>query len=62
VTIGLPIVRTSPGHGTAFNIAGKGVANPNAMKEAIRVAVQMAKAKKELEHSETQPHANQAGH
>ena len=48
VTIGLPIVRTSPGHGTAFNIAGKGVANANAMKEAIRVAVQIAKAKQKL--------------
>lgn len=46
VTIGLPIIRTSPGHGTAFDIAGKGVANANAMKEAIRVAVQMAKTKK----------------
>jgi hypothetical protein len=32
------------------------------MKEAIRVAVQMAKAKKELKRLETQPHANQAGH
>ncbi|MBL7214077.1 MAG: 4-hydroxythreonine-4-phosphate dehydrogenase PdxA [Phycisphaerae bacterium] len=46
VTIGLPIIRTSPGHGTAFDIAGKGIANENCMKEAIRVAVQMAKAKK----------------
>jgi 4-hydroxythreonine-4-phosphate dehydrogenase len=46
VTLGLPIIRTSPGHGTAFDIAGKGIANPNAMKEAIRVAVQMAKTKK----------------
>lgn len=45
VTIGLPIIRTSPGHGTAFDIAGKGAANANAMKEAIRVAVQMARAK-----------------
>jgi len=45
VTIGLPIIRTSPGHGTAFDIAGKGIANANAMKEAIRVAVQMAKTK-----------------
>lgn len=48
VTIGLPIIRTSPGHGTAFDIAGKGAANANAMKEAIRVAVQMAKAKKKI--------------
>ncbi len=47
VTIGLPIIRTSPGHGTAFDIAGKGSANENSMKEAIRVAVQMAKTKKE---------------
>jgi 4-hydroxythreonine-4-phosphate dehydrogenase len=46
VTIGLPIIRTSPGHGTAFDIAGKGIANENAMKEAIRVAVHMAKTKK----------------
>jgi 4-hydroxythreonine-4-phosphate dehydrogenase len=45
VTIGLPIIRTSPGHGTAFDISGKGNANANAMKESIRVAVQMAKAK-----------------
>ena len=62
VTIGLPIIRTSPGHGTAFDIAGKGVANANAMKEAIRVAVQMAKTKKTFKHLEKQPHANQTGH
>ena len=30
VTIGLPIIRTSPGHGTAFDIAGKGIANETA--------------------------------
>ena len=62
VTIGLPIIRTSPGHGTAFDIAGKGSANASSMKEAIRVAVQMARAKKELKHLEKHPHANQAGH
>lgn len=38
VTLGLPIVRTSPDHGTAFDIAGKGVADPRSMVEAIRVA------------------------
>lgn len=48
VTIGLPIIRTSPGHGTAFDIAGKSIANANAMKEAIRVAVHMARTKKNL--------------
>ena len=61
VTIGLPIIRTSPGHGTAFDIAGKGTANENSMKEAIRVAVQMAKAKRQL-NSQAKIHANQAGH
>ncbi len=38
-TAGLPIVRTSPDHGTAFDIAGKGVANPGSMIEAIKLAV-----------------------
>lgn len=42
VTLGLPIVRTSPGHGTAFDIAGKGKANPTSMMEAIRLAREMA--------------------
>ncbi|MBI4530189.1 MAG: 4-hydroxythreonine-4-phosphate dehydrogenase PdxA [Candidatus Latescibacteria bacterium] len=42
VTLGLPIVRTSPDHGTAFDIAGKGVARPESMIEAIRVATQLA--------------------
>jgi 4-hydroxythreonine-4-phosphate dehydrogenase len=37
-TLGLPFVRTSPGHGTAFDIAGKGAANPRSMVEAIRLA------------------------
>ncbi|MFH1460725.1 MAG: 4-hydroxythreonine-4-phosphate dehydrogenase PdxA [Candidatus Omnitrophota bacterium] len=42
VTLGLPFVRTSPDHGTAFDIAGTNKANPEAMKEAIRLAVEMA--------------------
>ncbi|MFH2138729.1 MAG: 4-hydroxythreonine-4-phosphate dehydrogenase PdxA [Candidatus Omnitrophota bacterium] len=41
-TLGLPFVRTSPDHGTAFDIAGKGKADPTAMKEAIKLAVEMA--------------------
>ena len=45
VTIGLPIIRTSVDHGTAFDIAWKGVADPRSMVEAIRVAVEMAKAR-----------------
>lgn len=40
-TIGLPFVRTSPDHGTAFNIAGKGKANPSSMIEAIKLAAQL---------------------
>lgn len=42
VTLGLPIVRTSPDHGTAFAIAGKRVADPGAMVAAIRMAAEMA--------------------
>lgn len=37
-TVGLPIVRTSPDHGTAFDIAGKGVADPNSMKSSLELA------------------------
>ncbi|MEO0293081.1 MAG: 4-hydroxythreonine-4-phosphate dehydrogenase PdxA [candidate division WOR-3 bacterium] len=42
ITLGLPIPRTSPDHGTAFDIAGKGVANPGSMKEAIKLALKIA--------------------
>lgn len=45
VTLGLPIIRTSPDHGTAFDIAGKGVADPGAMVAAIRMAADMVKAR-----------------
>lgn len=45
VTLGLPIIRTSPDHGTAFGIAGKGLASPNSMIEAIRMAHHMARAR-----------------
>lgn len=49
VTLGLPVVRTSPDHGTAFDIAGKGIADPESMKAAIFTAVTMAAAKKLLQ-------------
>ena len=42
ITLGLPIVRTSPDHGTAFDIAGKGKAEPGAMIAAIRMAASAA--------------------
>ncbi len=44
VTIGLPILRVSVDHGTAFDIAGKGIAREQSMQEALRVAVQMVNA------------------
>jgi 4-hydroxythreonine-4-phosphate dehydrogenase len=42
VTLGLPIIRTSPDHGTAFGIAGKGAASAKSMKHAIALAVDLA--------------------
>ncbi|HET9949318.1 MAG TPA: 4-hydroxythreonine-4-phosphate dehydrogenase PdxA [Longimicrobiales bacterium] len=45
VTLGLPFVRTSPDHGTAFDIAGTGRADPASMLEAIRLAVRLANAR-----------------
>ncbi|MCK0127842.1 4-hydroxythreonine-4-phosphate dehydrogenase PdxA [Erythrobacter sp. F6033] len=45
VTLGLPIIRTSPDHGTAFDIAGQGTADPSAMCAAIRMAGTCAKAR-----------------
>ena len=41
VTLGLPLVRTSPDHGTAFDIAGKGVANPASLVAALRLAARL---------------------
>lgn len=45
ITLGIPFVRTSPDHGTAYDIAGKGIADPRSMMEAIKTAAKMAKAK-----------------
>ena len=45
VTLGLPIVRTSPDHGTAFDIAGRGLARADSMIAAIRLADQLAQAR-----------------
>jgi len=42
VTLGLPFIRTSPDHGTAFDIAGKGVARPDSLIAALRLAASMA--------------------
>jgi 4-hydroxythreonine-4-phosphate dehydrogenase len=45
VTLGLPFPRTSPDHGTAFEIAGKGIAKPDSMIAAINLAVELASKK-----------------
>ena len=42
VTLGLPFIRTSPDHGTAYDIAGTGKANPSSMIAALKMASQMA--------------------
>ena len=46
ITIGIPIIRTSPAHGTAFDIADRNIASPAGMKSAITTAIQMAITKK----------------
>jgi 4-hydroxythreonine-4-phosphate dehydrogenase len=45
VTLGLPFIRTSPDHGTAFDIAGTGKANPSSLIAALRLAAHMAAAR-----------------
>jgi 4-hydroxythreonine-4-phosphate dehydrogenase len=45
VTLGLPFIRTSPDHGTAFDIAGKGIARPDSLVAALKMAARMAAAR-----------------
>ena len=42
ITLGLPIVRTSPDHGTAYDIAWKGTARPDSMIEAVKLAARLS--------------------
>ncbi len=51
VTIGLPIIRTSVDHGTAFDRAGEGRANPQSMIEAIRLAAKLARGRRHAHHA-----------
>ena len=44
LTLGLPIIRTSPDHGTAFDIAGRNIANPSSLIEAIKLAAKLAQS------------------
>ena len=43
ITLGLPFPRTSPDHGTAFDIAGQDVANPASMRQAVTLAASLAR-------------------
>lgn len=49
VTLGLPFIRTSPDHGTAFDIAGKGVARPDSLVAAVRLAAHLVSNRKNTE-------------
>jgi 4-hydroxythreonine-4-phosphate dehydrogenase len=53
VTLGIPIIRTSVDHGTAFDIAGKNLADPRSMKQAMRLAARMARRKADAFDAET---------
>jgi 4-hydroxythreonine-4-phosphate dehydrogenase len=48
VTLGLPLIRTSVDHGTAFDIAGKGIADESSMKAAIKLAADLVNARREI--------------
>ena len=52
ITLGLPIIRTSVDHGTAYDIAGKDMADPSSLVAAIKMAARMAKVRKRKEHPE----------
>ena len=61
VTLGLPFIRTSPDHGTAFDIAGTGRANPSSLIAALRLAARMAAAHSRHER-DRRPSAASRGH
>jgi 4-hydroxythreonine-4-phosphate dehydrogenase len=48
-TAGLPVIRTSPAHGTAFNLAGKNVANESSMRNALFLAADLVKNRAEFQ-------------
>ncbi len=49
VTLGLPLIRTSVGHGVAFGLAGRGVADPGSLTAALKLAVKLARPEMEIE-------------
>jgi 4-hydroxythreonine-4-phosphate dehydrogenase len=58
ITLGLPIVRTSPSHGTAFDIAGQGKASAEGINAAIRVAVALARKRRPVPQVSVAPRAS----
>jgi 4-hydroxythreonine-4-phosphate dehydrogenase len=54
-TCGLPVIRTSPDHGTAYDIAGKNIAHPESMREAVYQAVDILRQRKAYEHFTANP-------
>jgi 4-hydroxythreonine-4-phosphate dehydrogenase len=54
-TAGLPVVRTSPDHGTAYDIAGKGVANENSVRDAIYLAIDVLRQREEFDRINANP-------
>ena len=61
VTLGLPIIRTSPDHGTAYDIAGRGVANEGSMAAALALAARMARTRSALGRPERTAAGGAAG-
>lgn len=54
-TAGLPVIRTSPDHGTAYDIAGKGLANPGSFRQAIFSAIDFLRARKAFDKAHANP-------
>ncbi len=54
-TAGLPIVRTSPDHGTAYDIAGKGIANESSLRDAIYMAIDVLRQREEFDRITANP-------
>ena len=54
-TAGLPIVRTSPAHGTAYDIAGKGIANEDSFRQAVYVAIDVARNRMRFDEAYANP-------
>jgi len=54
-TAGLPIIRTSPAHGTAFDIAGQNIASPDSLRQAIFLALDIYRNRKEYEELHKNP-------